>query len=117
MFFDYVFVLNAVVLAIFLGLIIYLLSIFLVERFIDLEKVSVYECGFEPFEDTRNVFEVKFYLVAILFVIFDLEVIFLFPWILVYGSVGFFSLVVMFVFLYILGLVFVYEWLLGALDW
>lgn len=117
MFFDYVFILNAIVFAISLGLIIYLLSIFLVERFVDLEKVSVYECGFEPFEDTRNVFEVKFYLVAILFVIFDLEVIFLFPWILVYGSLGFFSLVAMFIFLYILGLVFVYEWLLGALDW
>lgn len=117
MFFDYVFILNAIMVAIFLGLIIYLLSIFLVERFVDLEKVSVYECGFEPFEDTRNVFEVKFYLVAILFVIFDLEVIFLFPWILVYGSLGFFSLVSMFIFLFILGLVFVYEWLLGALDW
>ena len=117
MFFDYIFILNAILFAIFLGLIIYLVSMFLVERFIDLEKVSVYECGFEPFEDTRNVFEVKFYLVAILFVIFDLEVIFLFPWILVYGSLGFFSLFVMFIFLYILGLVFIYEWLLGALDW
>ena len=117
MFFDYAFILNAIIFAIFLGLIIYFLSIFLVERFADLEKVSVYECGFEPFEDTRNVFEVKFYLVAILFVIFDLEVIFLFPWILVYGSLGFFSLFAMFIFIYILGLVFVYEWLLGALDW
>lgn len=117
MFFDYVFILNAIMVAIFLGLIIYLLSIFLVERFVDLEKVSVYECGFEPFEDTRGMFDVKFYLVAILFVIFDLEVVYLFPWSLTFftiSGVGFFTMIG---FIFILCLVFGYEWFLGVLDW
>lgn len=117
MFFEYYQILSSIFIAIFLGFLIYMLSIFFIERFNDLEKISVYECGFEPFEDTRNVFEVKFYLVAILFVIFDLEVTFLFPWILIYNSLGFFSIFSMFFFLFILGLVFIYEWLLGALDW
>lgn len=117
MFFEYTYILIAFSCAIFVGVLIYLISYFLILRNVDLEKNSIYECGFEPFEQPRSVFEVKFYLVAILFVIFDLEVTFLFPWILVFGSLGFLGLFSMFFFLFILGLIYIYEWLLGALDW
>lgn len=117
MFIEYFYILIAIVIAFLLGLIIFLLSFLLINRITDLEKISVYECGFEPFEDTRSVFEVRFYLVAILFVIFDLEVTYLFPWILVIGSLGFVSIFSMFIFLCILALVFFYEWIMGALDW
>ena len=117
MFFDYSNILLALCGAFFLGFLIYIVSMFLIQRNIDLEKISIYECGFEPFEQPRTVFEVKFYLVAILFVIFDLEVTFLFPWVLVYSILGFLGLFSMFLFLFILGLIYIYEWLLGALDW
>jgi len=83
----------------------------------DSEKLSAYECGFDPFEDTRGTFDVRFYLVAILFIIFDLEVTFLFPWSVVLGSLpalGFWS---MFWFLMILTVGFIYEWQKGALEW
>jgi NADH-quinone oxidoreductase subunit A len=117
MFIEYIYILIAICVAIFSGIIIYCISFFIIQKNLDLEKISIYECGFEPFIHTQNVFEVKFYLVAILFVIFDLEVIYLFSWILIYGMLGFFGLISMFVFLFILGLVYIYEWLLGALDW
>ena len=83
----------------------------------DKEKLSAYECGFEPFEDARVKFDVRFYFVAILFIIFDLEVAFLFPWAIslsLIGLVGYFS---MMIFLLILTVGFVYEWKNGALDW
>jgi len=117
MFTDYSYILIAFSCAIFLGVFIYLLSFFFISRTVDLEKISIYECGFEPFEQPRSIFEVKFYLVAILFVIFDLEITFLFPWILILGVLDFFGLFAMFIFLFILGLIYIYEWLLGALDW
>jgi len=81
------------------------------------EKDSTYECGFEPFDESRGKFEVKFYLVAILFIIFDLEIIFLFPWAVAFfelGQTGFWS---MMFFLLVLTIGFVYEWMKGALDW
>jgi NADH:ubiquinone oxidoreductase subunit 3 (subunit A) len=81
------------------------------------EKVSAYECGFDPFDDARSRFDVQFYLVAILFIIFDLEVSFLFPWALTLSKVGFFGFWSMMVFLLILTVGFVYEWRKGALDW
>ena len=83
----------------------------------DVEKVSAYECGFDPFDDTRKTFDVRFYLVAILFLIFDLEVSFLFPWVLSLGTLpllGFWSMIL---FLVILTVGFIYEWRKGALDW
>lgn len=116
MFLEYVYIFIAIIVAFFLGILIFLLSYLFIQRFVDLEKISIYECGFEPFEDTRGVFDVKFYLVSILFLIFDLEVLYLFPWILTVGFTGFFSFFSMYIFLFILGLAFVYEWLLGALD-
>lgn len=83
----------------------------------DPEKVSAYECGFNPFDDARMKFDVRFYLVAILFIIFDLEVVFLFPWAVAFGKVGLFGFWSMMVFLAVLTIGFVYEWRKGALEW
>jgi NADH-quinone oxidoreductase subunit A len=80
-------------------------------------KLSSYECGFDPFEDARNVFDVHFYLVAILFLVLDLEVLFLFPWAISLGHIGFRGFVGMALFMIILTVGFFYEWKLGALDW
>jgi NADH-quinone oxidoreductase subunit A len=83
----------------------------------DPEKLSAYECGFEPFEDSRMEFDVRFYLVAILFIIFDLEIAFLFPWAISLGKIGLFGFFSMMMFLFILTIGFIYEWKKGALDW
>jgi NADH-quinone oxidoreductase subunit A len=83
----------------------------------DSEKLSPYECGFEPFEDARIRFDVRYYLVAILFIIFDLEVAFLFPWAVALGHIGLFGFWSMVVFLAVLTVGFVYEWRKGALEW
>jgi len=83
----------------------------------DPEKLSAYECGFDAFEDSRAQFDVRFYLVAILFIIFDLEVAFLFPWAVALGDIGLFGFWSMIVFLGILTIGFVYEWKKGALEW
>jgi len=83
----------------------------------DSEKLSPYECGFEPFDDARSKFDVRFYLVAILFIIFDLEVAFLFPWAITLGSIGMFGFWSMVVFLAVLTVGFIYEWRKGALEW
>lgn len=81
------------------------------------EKVSAYECGFEAFDDARRRFDVRFYLVSILFIIFDLEVAFLFPWALSLSKIGLFGFLSMIGFLAILTIGFIYEWCKGALDW
>ncbi|MAH78809.1 MAG: NADH-quinone oxidoreductase subunit A [Rickettsiales bacterium] len=81
------------------------------------EKDSTYECGFEPFSDTRGKFDVKFYLVAILFIIFDLEIIFLIPWAVSLGEIGWLGFWSMMFFLLVLTIGFIYEWKKGALDW
>jgi NADH-quinone oxidoreductase subunit A len=83
----------------------------------DSEKLSPYECGFEPFEDARTKFDVRFYLVAILFIIFDLEVAFLFPWAVTLGKIGLFGFWSMVIFLGMLTVGFIYEWKKGALEW
>jgi NADH-quinone oxidoreductase subunit A len=83
----------------------------------DAEKLSPYECGFEAFEDARMKFDVRYYLVAILFILFDLEIAFLFPWAVVLPQIGFFGFVAMMVFLAVLVVGFLYEWKKGALDW
>ncbi|MFN3232687.1 MAG: NADH-quinone oxidoreductase subunit A [Alphaproteobacteria bacterium] len=83
----------------------------------DPEKLSAYECGFEAFDDTRGQFDVRFYLVAILFIIFDLEVAFLFPWAISLGEIGLFGFWSMVVFLGVLTVGFIYEWKKGALEW
>ena len=83
----------------------------------DAEKNSPYECGFETFEDSRMKFDVRYYLVAILFIIFDLEIAFLFPWAVVLDEVGTFGLLAMAIFLAVLVIGFIYEWRKGALEW
>ena len=83
----------------------------------DAEKLSAYECGFEAFTDSRMEFDVRFYLVAILFIIFDLEIAFLFPWAISLGSIGVLGFWSMMIFLFILTIGFIYEWKKGALDW
>lgn len=83
----------------------------------DPEKLSPYECGFEPFADARGKFDVRFYLVSILFIIFDLEVAFLFPWAVTLGKIGAFGFWSMVIFLGVLTVGFIYEWKKGALDW
>ena len=81
------------------------------------EKLSPYECGFEAFEDARMKFDVRYYLIAILFILFDLEIAFLFPWAVVLQDIGFEGFVAMMVFLFILIVGFAYEWKKGALEW
>ena len=81
------------------------------------EKLSAYECGFEAFDDARRRFDVRFYLVAILFIIFDLEVAFLFPWAVTLGDIGVFGFLSMMAFLAVLTVGFIYEWNKGALEW
>ena len=83
----------------------------------DAEKLSAYECGFNAFDDARMKFDVRFYLVAILFIIFDLEVAFLFPWAITLGTIGVFGFWSMVVFLGVLTVGFIYEWKKGALEW
>jgi NADH-quinone oxidoreductase subunit A len=83
----------------------------------DSEKLSAYECGFEAFDDARSRFDIRFYLVAILFIIFDLEVAFLFPWAISLGDIGLFGFWSMIVFLTVLTVGFIYEWKKGALEW
>jgi NADH-quinone oxidoreductase subunit A len=108
---------------IFLGIAIALASIILIASYViapqrpDAEKLSAYECGFDAFDDARSKFDVRFYLVAILFIIFDLEVAFLFPWAVSLGDIGLFGFWSMVVFLGILTIGFIYEWKKGALEW
>ena len=83
----------------------------------DAEKLSPYECGFEAFEDARMKFDVRYYLIAILFILFDLEIAFLFPWAVVLKEIGMFGFVAMVIFLVILTVGFIYEWAKGALEW
>ena len=83
----------------------------------DAAKLSPYECGFEAFEDARMQFDVRYYMVAILFILFDLEIAFLFPWAVSMGTIGFVGFISMMIFLAILVVGFIYEWSKGALDW
>ena len=83
----------------------------------DAQKLSPYECGFEPYEDARMRFDVRYYLVAILFIVFDLEIAFLFPWAVALTRIGVFGLVAMGIFLGVLVVGFIYEWKKGALEW
>ena len=99
------------------GLVLLALGFVLGPRRPDAEKLSPYECGFDPFEDSRVKFDVRYYLVAILFIIFDLEIAFLFPWAVVLQEIGVFGFAAMMVFLGILIIGFLYEWKKGALEW
>ena len=100
-----------------IGITLMLVGRFLGPRRPDLEKLSPYECGFEAFEDARMKFDVRYYLVAILFILFDLEIAFLFPWAIVLNEIGLFGFFSMMIFLGILVVGFIYEWMKGALEW
>jgi NADH-quinone oxidoreductase subunit A len=110
-------------LVIFMGVAAAIVLALLVAPFIvafknpDPEKLSAYECGFKAFDDARMKFDVRFYLIAILFIIFDIEVAFLFPWAVAFGDIGWFGFWSMMVFLGVLTIGFVYEWKKGALEW
>jgi len=117
------FLLGYLPIIIFIGIALILVLAFLILAWLiapsdpDSEKVSAYECGFNAFDDARLKFDVRFYLVAILFIIFDLEVAFLFPWAVSLGHLGLFGFWSMMVFLGILTIGFIYEWRKGALEW
>ena len=104
-------------LAAVVGVLFIVLPLVLAPKSPDAEKLSAYECGFNAFDDARMKFDVRFYLVAILFIIFDLEVAFLFPWAVAFGKLGLVGFWSMMVFLAVLTIGFIYEWKKGALEW
>ena len=114
---NYLPILIFLIIGLGLGAVMILAGSLLGPRRPDSEKLSPYECGFEAFEDSRMKFDVRYYLVAILFIIFDLEIAFLFPWAVVLDQIGMFGFLAMAVFLAILVVGFIYEWKKGALEW
>jgi NADH-quinone oxidoreductase subunit A len=116
-YFEFLPILIFLLIASVLALIIATLSYLLAVQNPDSEKLSSYECGFEPYEDARNVFDVKFYLVGILFIIFDIETMFLLPWTISLSSLDILGFWSMIDFIVELGVGFIYIWYIGALDW
>ena len=114
---EYLPILIFIGIAVGLAVVIVLASFVVARQRPDSEKLSPYECGFEPFADARSKFDVRYYLVAILFILFDLEIAFLFPWAVVLREIGLPGFVAMLVFLGILVVGFIYEWMKGALEW
>ena len=114
---DYLAILVFLGVALGLGLVLMLSAVIVAVRNPDPEKTSAYECGFNAFDDARMKFDIRFYLVSILFIIFDLEVAFLFPWAASFGSVGLLGFWSMMIFLAVLTIGFAYEWKKGALEW
>lgn len=114
---DYLPILIFLAIAIALGIVLILAAVIVAVRAPDPEKLSAYECGFNAFDDARMKFDVRFYLVAILFIIFDLEVAFLFPWAVAFKDVGLVGFWSMIIFLGVLTVGFAYEWKKGALEW
>lgn len=104
-------------LAIFLALLIFGASFLLSNQKPDTQKISAYECGFDPYEDARNAFDIRFYIVAILFIVFDLEAMFFFPWVVSMSQLNSFGFWVMVDFILELGIGFFYAWKIGALEW
>lgn len=105
------------ILSLFLSILIFSLSFILIKQKDDLEKLTAYECGFNPYDDARKIFDVKFYLVAILFIIFDLEAVFVFPWVLTLSSNFSWGFWTMIEFLVELVIGFIYIWYSDALEW
>lgn len=118
MFSEYIFLYKYFFFCLIVSLLLFSISFFFIYQSMDIEKASSYECGFNPFSDSRVKFEIRFYLVGILFIIFDLEITFLFPWLLVViDDLTFLNGIGMFVFILSLLLGFIYELAKGALDW
>jgi NADH-quinone oxidoreductase subunit A len=114
---NYLPILIFLVMGVIFGLVPLILGRLVAPHRPDSDKLSPYECGFEAFEDSRMKFDVRYYLVAILFIIFDLEIAFLFPWAVVLKQIGMFGFMAMVIFLTILVVGFIYEWKKGALEW
>ena len=114
---DYLSIIIFVLVALIISIGFIVLNFLFSPKNPDPEKLSAYECGFEAFGDSRMEFDVRFYLVAILFIIFDLEIAFLFPWAVSLGNIGTLGFWSMMIFLFVLAVGFVYEWKKGALDW
>lgn len=114
---NYLPILVFLVIAFGLATVMLILPMIVAKLSPDAEKLSAYECGFDAFGDARRTFDVRFYLVAILFIIFDLEVAFLFPWAVSLGEIGVFGFWSMMAFLGVLTIGFIYEWKKGALEW
>ena len=114
---EYLGILLLLGLAAVIGISLLVLGRLIGPRSLEREKLAPYECGFEAFEDSRTKFDVRYYLVAILFIIFDLEIAFLFPWAVVFKEIGVTAIAAMAIFLGILVIGFIYEWKKGALEW
>lgn len=116
---KYIPIVSLVTVSLLLIIVLFLVSYFLGSgtNSLDFEKLSVYECGFEPFSDTQGTFDVKFYLLAMLFMVFDLEIMFLLPWAISLNLMTWTSLLVFIWFTVVLVIAFVFEWLKGALEW
>jgi NADH-quinone oxidoreductase subunit A len=114
---EYLPVIIFLAIAIGLAVVVVLIPVLFAASKPDAEKLSAYECGFEAFSEARGIFDIRFYLVAILFIIFDLEVTFLFPWAVTLGKIGEYGFWSMMIFLGVLTIGFIYEWKKGALEW
>jgi len=114
---EYNIILLVGFLSLSIALLLFTISYLLTTKQYDMEKTSPYECGFEPFTDTREPITIHFYLVALLYMIFDIEIIFLYPWAITLSQLGIYGIVVMLLFLIILTIGFLYEWFIGALEW
>lgn len=114
---NYLPILVFLIIASGLSVVMIAASLLVGKRNPDKNKLAAYECGFDAFDDARGRFDVRFYLVAILFIIFDLEIAFLFPWAITLGDIGLYGFISMMIFLGVLTVGFIYEWNKGALDW
>jgi NADH:ubiquinone oxidoreductase subunit 3 (subunit A) len=113
---NYIFLLVFFILSFIISLILFIVSYLFSKQLGGVEKLSAYECGFEPFDDARTYFDIKFYLIALLFLLFDIEVLFLFPWSISLSCIGFFGYWLMIEFIFELTLGYVYAWKIGVLD-
>jgi len=114
---EYLFIFITIIIAIILSIILLSISLIGVIKSYDNQKVSPYECGFDPLQDARSRFDIRFYLVTILFIIFDLEIVYLFPWAVSLSQIDVGGFFVMIIFLFFLTIGFIYEWAMGALEW
>lgn len=114
---EYLSIYFAFILSVLISILLYSVVALITYKQYDVEKLAAFECGFHPFEDTREKFNIRFYIISILFIIFDLEITFLFPWAINLKNINLFGFYSMIIFLIILTLGFIYEWKKGALDW
>ena len=114
---QYIYLMFYFIISFGLTAVLFVLGFSLSPKEIQFEKTSAYECGFEPFGDAHSIFTIQFFVVGILFMLFDLELAYLFPWVFILGNLPIFSSILMFFFLLLLVFGFIYEWKKGALDW